>query len=35
MKIGNSSFEIEKESRLFGTTLKNRNFMQEEIKSRL
>jgi len=35
IKIDNSSFERAEELKCFGTTLKNQNSIQEEIKSRL
>jgi hypothetical protein len=35
MKIDNNSFERAEEIKYLGTTLTNRNFIQEEIKSRL
>jgi len=35
MKIDNSSFERVEEFKYFGTTLINKNSVQEEIKSRL
>src|SRR5215469_10808868 len=35
MKTDNSSIEVMEESRYLGTTLTNKNFIQEEIKSRL
>ena len=35
MKIDNSSIEGVEEFKHFGTTLKNKNSIQEEIKSRL
>jgi hypothetical protein len=35
MKIDNSFFESVKEFKYLGTTLKNQNYIQEEIKSRL
>jgi hypothetical protein len=35
MKIGKSSFEMVEEFRYLGTTLKNQNYIHEEIKSRL
>jgi hypothetical protein len=34
MKINNKSFERVEQSKYLGTTLKNRNSIQEEIKSR-
>jgi hypothetical protein len=35
MKIDNSSIEVVEEFKYFGTTLTNKNYIQEEIKSRL
>ena len=35
IEIDNSSFEMVEESKYMGTTLTNRNYIQEEIKSRL